>query len=107
MSIRLVVKDCGLIPAKKNRKRVAGNRIVQDPECKSQMERITQCIMLQLYYMYLEAKRTATSTICKLPSWIASKMPLRDSAKWIRSSEVKIKFVEEDEQGAEIEIKRI
>jgi hypothetical protein len=105
--MRIEIRNCGCLPAKKNRKRIAGNRLVTDPEVQHQIEAITQCIALELYSEYQRQIPEKMRTTCTLPQWIASSLPLNDSIAWVQEEYTGVRFVEEGQQGAVITINKL
>jgi hypothetical protein len=106
MSIRIEIENLGPIPSKKNRKRVAGNKIVTDPEVTHWMELCVESIMLQLNLEYQKQVSEKMRTTCPLRTWIAKTMPLDDSVEWIPDLDIRTKIVPEGQEGATVTIKR-
>jgi hypothetical protein len=107
MSIRIEIKNLGPIPSFKNRKRVAGKRIVTDPEVQHWMELCTQSIMLQLNSEYLRQVKGKMRITKPLPVWIAENMPLDDSISWIPNLTITTTVVPEGQEGATITYTKI
>lgn len=107
--LKLVIQGIGPVPSKKNDKVIGqkktGQRfIMQGEESRAWMENAILVLQSELNSAYRTAVATGT-TRCPL-CWIASSVPLNDSAKHIRKGVWELADVPEGKEGAVISIER-
>lgn len=104
-SLVLVIQGLGHVPAFKNKKIIAGKRLITAPKARQWMEQATKAMYSQLKSLF-QTKDDATSTEPWQPSAIAS-WPLDDNWKVIPHITVKVRTVAKGDEGAIITIDKI
>ena len=104
------------VPAFKNRKRAIRDhktgkmRTLTDPVIKRKMDlivdQIINAIACELLYD-IGINESGTVTVQQVRSWIASRLPLRDSRQWIPSLYIDAVDCAKGEEGAEIIIENL
>lgn len=97
-SLVLAIRAIGHVPAFKNKKIIAGKRLITAPKCKKWMEEATDSIISQLKYL-CQTDDEETSTEPWQQSAIAL-LPQDDAWKFIPSITVKVKVVRKGDEGA-------
>ena len=99
------IRGIGHVPAFKNKKIIAGKRLITAPKARKWMELATKDILSQLKYLY-QTGEGATSTELWQQSAIAS-WPLDDNWQQIPMITVKVRRVRKGEEGAIITLTKI
>lgn len=102
----MVIKRCGRIVGHKNRKKVAGKRLITDPRVKAHMEAIIRNFESELL-SFIPTGAGSTWTDQQTHSLIASVAPSDDSWTVIQELLLSGKMCEKGCEGAEIIIERI
>ena len=103
--LTLVIKGLGNCPAFKNKKIIAGKRLITAPKARQWMESAVSSLYSQLKCLY-QTSGDATSTA----HWQQSAMsllPYDDNWKAIPEITVKVRVVEKGEEGAIIRLTKI
>jgi hypothetical protein len=108
------------IPAFKNRKRAIKDkrtgklRTLTDPKIRQRLNQITAQLRSEIILAIgsellsdLATTGNATWTGQQLQSWIATKLPLRDSRQWMRSIHIESADCDKGQEGAEIIIEKL
>jgi len=104
--IVMVIKRCGRIVGHKNRKKIAGKRLITDPRVKAHMEAIIRNFESELL-SFIPTSVESTWTDQLTHSLIASVAPSDDSWTVIPELILLGKLCEKGNEGAEIIIERI
>ena len=104
-SLVLAIRAIGHVPAFKNKKIIAGKRLITAPKCKKWMEEATDSIISQLKYL-CQTDGEETSTEPWQQSAIAL-LPQDDAWKFIPSITVKVKVVRKGDEGAVITLTKL
>lgn len=101
----IAIHGIGHVPAFKNKKIIAGKRLITAPKARKWMELATKDILSQLKYLY-QTGEGATSTELWQQSAIAS-WPQDDNWQQIPMITVKVRRVRKSEEGAVITLTKI
>lgn len=93
----------GPVPSFKNRKRIAGKRLVTDRRVKRWMQAAISSLESQLLCAFRTSALT-TPTVAPLPFWIASSLPKDDCWRYVRELTVKTDLCEPGQEGVTITI---
>lgn len=105
--IRLNVRLSQPVPSFKNTKRVSkGQGLFTPKKIKARMEEITRAIALGLHSSWKTAE-DGMQTGCSLQHWIASRVPLDDSTKWVPSLSVDVIKSSKPDVGFQLIIERL
>ena len=104
-SLDILIRGIGHVPAFKNKKIIAGKRLITHPKCKKWMEEAINSIISQLKYL-CQTEGDVTSTEPWQQSAIAL-LPQDDAWKFIPKITVTIKVVRKGEEGANIKLTKI
>jgi len=97
-SLVIAIRGIGHVPAFKNKKIIAGKRLITAPKCKKWMEEAIDSIISQLKYL-CQTDGEETSTEHWRQSAIAL-LPQDDAWKFIPMITVKVKVVRKGDEGA-------
>ena len=97
-SLVLAIRAMGHVPAFKNKKIIAGRRLITAPKCKKWMVEATNSIISQLKYL-CQTDTEETSTVPWQQSAIAL-LPQDDNWKVIPMITVKVRMVRKGDEGA-------
>ena len=97
-SLDILIHGIGHVPAFKNKKIIAGKRLITHPKCKKWMEEAIDSITSQLKYL-CQTDDEETSTEHWRQSAIAL-LPQDDAWKFIPEINVKVRRVRKGDEGA-------
>ena len=104
-SLDILIRGIGHVPAFKNKKIIAGKRLITAPKCKRWMEEAINNIISQLKYL-CQTEGDVTSTEPWQRSAIAL-LPQDDAWKFIPKITVTVRMVRKGEEGANIKLTKI
>jgi len=104
-SLVIAIRSIGHVPAFKNKKIIAGKRLITHPKCKRWMEEAINSIISQLKYL-CQTEGGETSTEPWQQSAIAL-LPQDDAWKFIPKITVTVKMVRKGEEGANVRLTKI
>lgn len=104
-SLVILIRGIGHVPAFKNKKIIAGKRLVTAPKARQWMELATKDMYSQLKSLF-QTEGDETSTEPWQRSAIAS-WPLDDNWKQIPMIQVKVRQVEKGDEGAIVKLQKI
>jgi len=104
-SLAMTIRGLGHVPAFKNKKIIAGKRLITAPKARKWMEKCTEVIYLKLQSKF-QTDADATSTVRWQQFAIAS-WPSDDCWQQIPQIKVQVKVVPKGEEGATIKLTKI
>lgn len=104
-SLVIAIRSIGHVPAFKNKKIIAGKRLITAPKAKKWMEQAKDSIISQLKSL-CQTRGVETSTE-HWQQYAMSLLPADDAWKFIPKITVTVKEVEKGEEGANIRLTRI
>ncbi len=104
-SLVIVIRSIGHVPAFKNKKIIAGKRLITAPKCKKWMEEATDSIISQLKYLcQTEGDETSME---HWQQFATALLPQDDAWKFIPEINIKVRMVRRGEEGAIIRLTKI
>lgn len=104
-SLVIAIRSIGHVPAFKNKKIIAGKRLITAPKARKWMEEAKNSIISQLKYL-CQTEGGETSTV-PWPQSAMSLLPQDDAWRFIPKITVTVKTVRKGEEGANITLTKI